>query len=89
MARRLRFAQQCLKEVSKSAYHRLGQARKELGALKWCVSEVNATDGRFDEAADHFAKAMEVRSPWIQGLEDDAPIVEAYLEALLEVMVWN
>lgn len=68
VARCLRFAQQCLKEVSKSAYHRLGQARKELGALKWCVSEVNATDGRFDEAADHFAKAMEVRSPWIQGL---------------------
>jgi len=41
-----KFAQHTLKEVSKSAYHRLGQ--------------VNATDGRFDEAADHFAKAMEV-----------------------------
>ncbi|CAJ1338184.1 unnamed protein product [Effrenium voratum] len=41
-----KFAQHSLKEVSKSAYHRLGQ--------------VNATDGRFDEAADHFAKAMEV-----------------------------
>ncbi|CAJ1401410.1 unnamed protein product [Effrenium voratum] len=42
-----KFAQHSLKEVSKSAYHRLGQ--------------VNATDGRFDEAADHFAKAMEAK----------------------------
>lgn len=41
-----KFAQHTLKEVSKNAYHRLGQ--------------VNATDGRFDEAVDHFAKAMEV-----------------------------
>ncbi|CAK9089794.1 unnamed protein product [Durusdinium trenchii] len=46
MAADNKFAQNTLKEVSKNAYHRLGQ--------------VNATDGRFDEAADHFAKAMEV-----------------------------
>ena len=26
-------------------------------------SQVNATDGRFDEAVDHFAKAMEAPSP--------------------------
>eukprot|EP00931_Biecheleriopsis_adriatica_P066586 TRINITY_DN40908_c0_g1_i1.p1 TRINITY_DN40908_c0_g1~~TRINITY_DN40908_c0_g1_i1.p1 ORF type:complete len:465 (+),score=94.15 TRINITY_DN40908_c0_g1_i1:135-1397(+) len=41
-----KFASNTFKDVSKHAYHRLGQ--------------VNATDGRFDEAADHFSKAMEV-----------------------------
>lgn len=52
-----KFAQQTLKEVSKKANHRLGQ--------------VNATDGRFDEAADHFAKAMEVaKSKGDQGDEE-------------------
>jgi len=41
-----KFASQLFKDVSKNAYHRLGQ--------------VNATDGRYDEAAEHFVKAMEV-----------------------------
>eukprot|EP00933_Yihiella_yeosuensis_P060475 TRINITY_DN63236_c0_g1_i1.p1 TRINITY_DN63236_c0_g1~~TRINITY_DN63236_c0_g1_i1.p1 ORF type:complete len:430 (+),score=82.44 TRINITY_DN63236_c0_g1_i1:130-1419(+) len=41
-----KFVVNTMKEVSKNAYHRLGQ--------------VNATDGRYDEAASHFAKAMEV-----------------------------
>lgn len=41
-----KFASQTLKTVSNRAYHRLGQ--------------VNATDGRFDEAASQFSKAMEV-----------------------------
>jgi len=41
-----KFASQTLKAVSNNAYHRLGQ--------------VNAKDGRLDDAASHFAKAMEV-----------------------------
>jgi len=41
-----RFASQTLKAVSNSAYHRLGQ--------------VSASDGRLDEAAAHFTKAMDV-----------------------------
>jgi tetratricopeptide (TPR) repeat protein len=41
-----KFANQTLKTVSNVAYHRLGQ--------------VNTTDGRLDEAASQFAKAMEV-----------------------------
>jgi len=41
-----KFAQQTLKAVSNNAHHRLGQ--------------VSTTDGRLDEAADHFGKAMEV-----------------------------
>mmetsp|Transcript_130641 Transcript_130641/g.406210 ORF Transcript_130641/g.406210 Transcript_130641/m.406210 type:complete len:420 (-) Transcript_130641:145-1404(-) len=41
-----KFASQTLKSVSNNAYHRLGQ--------------VSASDGRLDEAASHFAKAMDV-----------------------------
>merc|ERR1719265_2526387 len=41
-----KFALQTLKSVSNTAYHRLGQ--------------VNAMDGRMDEATSHFAKAIEV-----------------------------
>jgi tetratricopeptide (TPR) repeat protein len=41
-----KFVSHTIKEVSKTAHHRLG--------------EVNATDGRLDEAASHFQKAMEV-----------------------------
>jgi tetratricopeptide (TPR) repeat protein len=41
-----KFASSLHKTVSNNAHHRLGQ--------------VNANDGRLDEAADHFAKAMEV-----------------------------
>merc|ERR1712217_93366 len=41
-----KFAAHTLKEVTNKVHHRLGQ--------------VNATDGRLDEAATHFTKAMEV-----------------------------
>lgn len=41
-----KFVQQTLKDVTDNAHHRLGQ--------------VNATDGRLDEAVSHFAKAREV-----------------------------
>jgi len=41
-----KFADQTLKAVSNNAYHKLGQ--------------VNATDGRLEEAAGHFSKAIEV-----------------------------
>jgi len=41
-----RFASQTLKAVSSHAYHRLGQ--------------VSTSDGRLDEAASHFTKAMDV-----------------------------
>merc|ERR1711972_531269 len=41
-----KFAAHTLKEVTNNVHHRLGQ--------------VNATDGRLDEAASHFSKAMEV-----------------------------
>ena len=42
---------------------RISSARTGLAeVLSRGVWQVNATDGRFDEAADHFAKAMEVGS---------------------------
>merc|ERR1712217_504135 len=41
-----KFVQHTLKAVSNNAYHQLGQ--------------VNATDGRLDEATSHFARAIEV-----------------------------
>merc|ERR1711948_97444 len=46
MAGDCKFAAHTLKEVTNNVHHRLGQ--------------VNATDGRLDEAASHFSKAMEV-----------------------------
>merc|ERR1712137_49417 len=46
MAGDCKFAAHTLKEVTNKVHHRLGQ--------------VNATDGRLDEAATHFTKAMEV-----------------------------
>jgi len=51
------------KDVSKNAYHRLGT--------------INATDGRFDEAADHFSKAMEVAQS--KGDEKDEEVSKAML----------
>jgi tetratricopeptide (TPR) repeat protein len=41
-----KFATHTLKEVGHSAYHRLGQ--------------INTTDGRFDEAANHFTRALDL-----------------------------
>jgi tetratricopeptide (TPR) repeat protein len=54
-----KFASQLLKEVSNHAHHQLGQ--------------INATDGRLDEAATHFSKAMEVaKSKGDQKKEEDS-----------------
>merc|ERR1712194_409811 len=52
-----KFAAHTLKEVTNNVHHRLGQG--------------NATDGRLDEAASHFTKAMEVaRSKGDQASEE-------------------
>eukprot|EP00747_Dinoflagellata_sp_TGD_P182346 gnl/TRDRNA2_/TRDRNA2_36562_c0_seq1.p1 gnl/TRDRNA2_/TRDRNA2_36562_c0~~gnl/TRDRNA2_/TRDRNA2_36562_c0_seq1.p1 ORF type:complete len:366 (-),score=78.76 gnl/TRDRNA2_/TRDRNA2_36562_c0_seq1:66-1010(-) len=57
-----KFVQQTLKAVSNNAHHRLGQ--------------VNAIDGRMDEAATHFEKAIEVaRSKGDQASEEKSSVL--------------
>jgi len=65
-----KFGQHTLKAVSNAAYHRLGQ--------------VNAMDGRMDEATSHFEKAMEVaKSKGDQGSEEKSSVMLGVSKGLL------
>jgi len=65
-----KFAHQTLKAVSNNAYHRLGQ--------------VNALDGRMDEATSHFAKAMEVaKSKGDQASEEKSSVMLGVAKGLM------
>jgi len=65
-----KFAQHTLKAVSNNAYHRLGQ--------------VNAMDGRMDEATSHFEKAIEVaKSKGDQGSEEKSSVMLGVAKGLL------
>jgi tetratricopeptide (TPR) repeat protein len=65
-----KFALQTLKSVSNNAYHRLGQ--------------VNAMDGRMDEATSHFEKAIEVaKSKGDQVSEDKSSVMLGVAKGLM------
>merc|ERR1711865_189375 len=65
-----KFAHHTLKAVSNTAYHRLGQ--------------VNAMDGRMDEATSHFAKAIEVaKSKGDQVSEEKSSVMLGVSKGLL------
>jgi len=65
-----KFALHTLKSVSNNAYHRLGQ--------------VNAMDGRMDEATAHFEKAMEVaKSKGDQPSEDKSSVMLGVAKGLM------
>merc|ERR1719359_927986 len=65
-----KFALNTIKVVSNNAYHRLGQ--------------VNAMDGRMDEATSHFEKAIEVaKSKGDQGSEEKSSVMLGVAKGLL------
>lgn len=65
-----KFAQSTLKAVSNTAYHRLGQ--------------VNAMDGRMDEATSHFEKAIEVaKSKGDQTSEEKSSVMLGVAKGML------
>lgn len=65
-----KFAHHTLKSVSNTAYHRLGQ--------------VNAMDGRMDEASSHFEKAIEVaKSKGDQGSEEKSSVMLGVSKGLM------
>lgn len=65
-----KFAKQTLKAVSNNAFHRLGQ--------------VNALDGRMDEASSHFSKAIEVaKSKGDQTSEEKSSVMLGVAKGLM------